>query len=421
MTERNDAVPEAEPHGVNSVTPSGKGTTIASRLREHLLTNKLLEPIAQSGAVNDEVTPEFLAQEASHLIQTKPYLRYLFPSTEATQAIHNALLQLKLPEQVSFKLTEVRERKPALFEHLLMVTLISNYLALRLKLSDQEIVDLFIAALLHDIGELHTDPALLNHNHRINEDELRYVFVHPVTGNLIAQAVAPLHPGAAIAILQHHERCDGSGYPSGLREKSITILARIVGLADACASILVRFNSIDRLNTLLRLSRRKYDAALISLLQERFGSQEDSDASEEVVVLPELMAASTLLGRWSEFRDSLSRENDRGNSPQELKFMFERMDSLHSMLRQFGFDPNNPQELVALIAEDKKIANELAAALNEICWQVTDLQREIIRHRNAISNTLAVEDRRLFYAWLVDLQAYVETTRQLPHGRLQEP
>ena len=417
MVERKDVVVEMDTSVVVALNPLANSTAAANRLREHLLAHKLLEPIDQSVATTDGISSEFLAQEASRLIETTPYLSCLFARAEDKQATHDALLNLALPEQMRFKLTVTRELKQPLLEHLLMVTLISHYLALRLQLSKQDTVDLLIAALLHDIGELHTNPALLDHNHQVNKDDLRYVYVHPVTGYLIAQAVAPLHPSAAIAVLQHQERFDGSGYPSGLHEKSISMLARIVGVADACASILARFDSIERLKTVLRLTRRKYDGALIALLQEGFGSQQDSDDAGDIVVLSELMAVANLLGRWGEFRDSLARTNDGSKSPQELTFLFERMDSLHSMLLQFGFDPNSPQQLLAHIADDKKIANELATALSEICWQFTDLQREIIRRKNAINNTLSVEDNRFFNAWLANLQAYLEGARQLQLGQ----
>lgn len=397
------------------------GGTVAHRLREHLLAHKLLEPIHHDAEIKDDVTSEFLANEASRLIQEKPYLKNLFVRAEDGQATRDALLALDLPEQMRFKLAAARAQKPPLFEHMLLVSLISQYLALRLGLSSQDSADLLIAALLHDIGELHSLPTQLDDHHRLSNDEMRYVYVHPVTGYLIAQAVAPHHPHAATAVLQHHERCDGSGYPNGLHEKSLTLLARIIGVADACASILARFGSIDRLNTLLRLGRKKYDPALIALLQEGFRSQEDSETPDEIVALPELLAAANLLKRWGAFQDSLTRTHDNGKVPEELKFLYARMDSVHSMLLQFGFDPDNPEGLLTLLADDKKIANELAAALNEISWQCTDLQRETIRHRNAIKNTLSVEDNRVFDAWLIDLQAYLDGAHQLPLGHVQAP
>ncbi len=89
------------------------------------------------------------------------------------------------------------------------------------------------AALLHDIGKLHTPPRILNKPGPLTAEEWRVLHRHPEDGAQITASLRGwLGPWAA-AIEQHHERWDGSGYPKGLSGTQISLGARIVAVADA--------------------------------------------------------------------------------------------------------------------------------------------------------------------------------------------
>lgn len=89
-----------------------------------------------------------------------------------------------------------------------------------LELNQQELSDLYFAAMLHDVGKLGNGLDLA-----IEDME------HPQRGaNLVASS--PLLGKAALGIRHHHENWDGSGFPDGLRKEQIPLLARIVAVAD---------------------------------------------------------------------------------------------------------------------------------------------------------------------------------------------
>lgn len=398
MADVEEVVACEEVFAANGIKLLDKGAAIDSGLRERLLKHVLLKPIDQSLAVKDGVSAELLAQEAGRLIAAEPYLQRLLAGGEEAGAGLEALGRLRLPDQFGFKLTVARAQQPKLFEHLLLVALISRFLAQRLQLSPQQCSDALLAGLMHDLGELHTDPALLARDHRISEEEMRYVDVHPITSYLIAKEIVRGHAEVARAVLQHQEKLDGSGYPYGLRGEAIGQLGRIVSIADACASIIVRFPGNERLSTLMRLNRQKFDPALIALLQRGLSRDDDSSPAESMD-LAQIQAAAKLLRRWGEFSAAL-----QGQPPPGLAFLFERMADLRVMLLQFGLNPDDPQSLQALIG-DREIANEMAAAFDEVRWQITDLQRETRRRRETI--VLCREDSRLFETWLAEIQGYL--------------
>lgn len=131
------------------------------------------------------------------------------------------------------------------------------------------------AGMLHDIGVLHIDPALLEPGHRLDADELRHVYAHPMTAYLILQTFPLFHPEISTAVFEHHERLDGSGYPRGLKSEEISRLGQILMLAEAVTTLFEKSwhaHGASRLSVMLKMNRRKVDRELIghlvSLLQD---------------------------------------------------------------------------------------------------------------------------------------------------------
>jgi len=88
------------------------------------------------------------------------------------------------------------------------------------------------AALLHDVGKLEVPPAILNKPGRPDEAEWEVLHRHPAEGARIAQGLMSWLGEWGPAVIQHHERWDGTGYPNGLRGNEISLAARIVSVAD---------------------------------------------------------------------------------------------------------------------------------------------------------------------------------------------
>jgi hypothetical protein len=112
------------------------------------------------------------------------------------------------------------------------VRVFTDLLADELKVPESGRNRLRWAALLHDIGKLEVSPAILNKPAKPSAEEWAVLHRHPEEG---ARLVAPLLPWLAewgLAVEQHHERFDGTGYPRGLRGHEIALAARIVSVAD---------------------------------------------------------------------------------------------------------------------------------------------------------------------------------------------
>jgi HD-GYP domain-containing protein (c-di-GMP phosphodiesterase class II) len=93
-------------------------------------------------------------------------------------------------------------------------------------------------ALFHDIGKIHEAVSDIFHEHTtLTPNERRAVMTHPRRGADVLAPLAPFYPDLPRAVLSHHERWDGSGYPRHLKGRRIPIEARIVAITDTFDAI----------------------------------------------------------------------------------------------------------------------------------------------------------------------------------------
>ena len=112
--------------------------------------------------------------------------------------------------------------------------LVSRYavaIAKRFDMSDREIEVINRGGLLHDVGKIGIDDAILNKNSGLTTEEFEEIKKHPIYGADILEPVSFLR-GERDIVLQHHEKIDGSGYPYGLVGEEISIAARVVAVCD---------------------------------------------------------------------------------------------------------------------------------------------------------------------------------------------
>jgi putative nucleotidyltransferase with HDIG domain len=107
----------------------------------------------------------------------------------------------------------------------------SVLIAKELGLDPTEIHNVRIGSLLHDVGKIGIPDSILKKKGKLTPDEVATVQSHPLTGWKILHQIRLLEP-MLLAIIEHHEKLDGSGYPYGLSGNQISIMGRIVAVAD---------------------------------------------------------------------------------------------------------------------------------------------------------------------------------------------
>ncbi len=152
------------------------------------------------------------------------------------QQTHLALLQENLRQAIEALSETIAERDPYIAEHQRHVAEISKEIAKKMGLKEDEVEGIYIAALIHDIGQLYVPTDILGKPKRISPEEFEIVKAHPEVGKRIVDNIHSPWPISDI-VMQHHERMDGSGYPVGLSGEDISCGARIVAVADVLEAI----------------------------------------------------------------------------------------------------------------------------------------------------------------------------------------
>jgi len=125
----------------------------------------------------------------------------------------------------------VEKRDPYTSGHQMRVAELTRAIAAAIGLSEDKIEGAFMAASIHDIGKISLPAEILAKPIQLSEIEVSLIQAHAQAGYDILKGIEFPWPIADI-IIQHHERMDGSGYPQGLAGDSISIEARIIGVAD---------------------------------------------------------------------------------------------------------------------------------------------------------------------------------------------
>lgn len=140
------------------------------------------------------------------------------------QSAHSAILNLTIHS--------LRETTQETETHARRLVSLTHLLGKALNLSDEDLERLELLARLHDLGKIAVPRTILDKPGPLTPEEWEIVKRHPEVGFRIAQSSPDLAP-VAPAILAHHERYDGNGYPQGLKGEEIPLLARILAVVDA--------------------------------------------------------------------------------------------------------------------------------------------------------------------------------------------
>ena len=98
--------------------------------------------------------------------------------------------------------------------------------------SETECRDIYIAGLLHDVGKIGIPNVIINKQDKLTQEEYDKIKTHPVIGKQILSNITQT-PHISDGAYYHHERYDGTGYPTGLAGEAILDIGRIIAVADA--------------------------------------------------------------------------------------------------------------------------------------------------------------------------------------------
>lgn len=162
------------------------------------------------------------------------------------------------------------------YTHSVNVCIFVTALIKALKLCDEQTMRVLgMGALLHDVGKSRIDKAILNKRGRLTPEEFEEIKEHPELGFKLVQDGSPLPAAGANIILNHHEKCDGSGYPRGLNGDELDIYSKITCMVDI----------FDALTTNRCYKGASSGFSALEIMQNEMRDQVNQDLLKELIVL----------------------------------------------------------------------------------------------------------------------------------------
>jgi len=135
-------------------------------------------------------------------------------------------------EDVTINLAELKSVDDYTFRHSVNVSVFAIVTGIALGLNKNELIELGMGAILHDIGKMLIPDEILNKPGVLNDNEFDIIKIHPVYGYEVLRKISDVSENSAKVALHHHERFDGKGYPDELINGGIHIYSKIVAVVD---------------------------------------------------------------------------------------------------------------------------------------------------------------------------------------------
>jgi HD-GYP domain-containing protein (c-di-GMP phosphodiesterase class II) len=140
-------------------------------------------------------------------------------------------LRISLEDALQAIATTVEMRDPYTAGHQRRVAKLAADIARELGLPEEQVHGIHLASIVHDLGKIHIPAEILSKPAKLSDLEFSLIQTHPQAGHDILAEIDFPWP-IAQAVLQHHERLDGSGYPNSIKGDAIIAEARIIAVSD---------------------------------------------------------------------------------------------------------------------------------------------------------------------------------------------
>ena len=184
--------------------------------------------------------PQKVALSANVKERVGEGIQYLFNNTDSESFIeetHNIAKELTDAifenSAVAVDISMLKVSDEYTFKHSVDVATMSMIIAKKYGLDKEQVKEIGVAGLLHDVGKSKIPPEILNKPGRLNDREFQLMKHHSLYGyNILKEKEAGFSKGILAGVLQHHEKINGKGYPMSVDDSQIHLYAKLIACAD---------------------------------------------------------------------------------------------------------------------------------------------------------------------------------------------
>ena len=372
----------------NGMKLLAKGAKIDARARDRLLEYKLNKPLESMMRVVEGVGSRKIDRIAEALLDRHPLLSRLCGAATG-KLLTTSLRDLILTSQVDSLLSVYAAQAPSKLEHAVGIALLSAAMANQISNGPQ--MDLMLmSGLLHDVGELYIDPAILAAGSQLTPQQWKHVAAHPIVGSRVLKDMPGAGVKVAHAVLHHHERLDGFGYPGGLGAAGLPMPGQVLAMAEMLMGLMeAGQHHAERAGVAVKLIPGEFNRALLDKVAT--AAHAETKATTRPADDPALVASVSELGervtaiygamqRFRQSRDVIAAKLPSASSPLRglLQHALDRCHRISMAFSSTGLDSHRPDELGAQLADlDAGVRLEVSIVLRELQWRLRELQREM--------------------------------------------
>lgn len=210
--------------------------------------------------------------------------------TKGAKAVVSDVVQsiMRHPDAMLW-MSKVREERKYTSDHCLNVCVLAVAFGRQIGLENEELVNLGLCGLLHDVGKMRVPTEIVDKPARLTPKEFSLMKAHTVHGRNLLMSTAGIYPGAIDVAYSHHERMDGTGYPRKLPGSSVSRFSRIISIVDA----------YDAMTAKRCYSQPKTSTEALKIIYSARGTQFDSELALEFIKTIGLYPPGSLVELYS--------------------------------------------------------------------------------------------------------------------------
>ena len=292
-----------------------KGAPITNAVAQQILRFKLTKPLHDTIEIENELSGDTLYLHFQRLLDSQPSFQKINTAFMIDPIVRAECHFMNMYPLLRQKLTVMSIQAPKLLDQTIATTWLSVLIAHKTGCDEQDIRSTFVAALAHDIGMLHIAPNILSKTTKLTDEEWRQIQAHSVIAFEILKNIPNIQKNVTLAVLEHHEECDGTGYPRGLFSSSLSITGQIIGLADSVIAIYTKRlepakRSLRDLMPILQMCSGRhfyqtYEALITVLRKVDLGDDGIISAEEMPIFIDDMLHKNKQLTNYIDVYDNL--------------------------------------------------------------------------------------------------------------------
>ncbi|MGA1826331.1 MAG: HD-GYP domain-containing protein [bacterium] len=183
---------------------------------------------------------------------------------------NNIIKSLEMDDGLIFNVFGTRGKYDILTDHATNVAILSLKIGMATGIySHNKLIQLGIAALVHDLGMAAVPKSILTKNDNLSEEQTKEFIKHIPIGTSVLSGLGEQYNWLATICHQEHERENGQGFPAGLEGDQINHMAKIIGLTDTLESMVHppwEMSPIDAIQTIITTQKKLFSISLVKIL-----------------------------------------------------------------------------------------------------------------------------------------------------------